>query len=390
MATIGVFALNLSPQTGGVYNFIDGLMAHARHSRYNYIYMTQSPVNQPPPPNVEVIERISAARLLTQAMLRVPRVGWLLRRHAGAVAALASCTGIAPSIFRSADAWLWPHCFAPVPNLQHTIAICHDLIHLHHPENFSPAARARRTAAELSLPNCAAVLCPSQATATDLLQLYPNLLPQVRLFAESPCEILDAAAHVAESQRLTASYGNIPLFLFVGVDWPHKNHQLLIDAAILLRRLTTTPFKIVFAGWRRSTAIATALIGNPECLPVVEDLGSVSRQLLAALYRRATALVFPSLCEGFGIPLVEAMQYGFPIIASDQSCIPEICGDAAVILSPAQPALWAQHMLQLMIDRAYHAQLAAAAQARGHDYTWQRTWQQIDEAFAAILDGDAK
>ena len=99
------------------------------------------------------------------------------------------------------------------------------------------------------------------------------------------------------------------------------------------------------------TDIAIEIYRNPACENIVVDIGSASRAMLAALYRRSTALVFPSLYEGFGIPLVEAMHYGLPIIASNQSCMPEVCGNSAILLSPALPSLWAYEMLRLMTNK---------------------------------------
>jgi glycosyltransferase involved in cell wall biosynthesis len=339
------------------------------------------------PPNVELLARPAPARIATQCALNAPRLSSLFRHRSAAIATLAAVGGISPRVFIAADAWLWPHCFGPIPNLKRAVAIYHDMIHRHHPEYFSRSALTRRAHAEASLPVCASLLCPSKATADDLLSAYPALRPQVRLFAESPCEVMREEDCAIERKQLDARYGDTPLFLFVGVDWPHKNHQLLIDAAVALRRMTSKPFKILFAGHRRSGTIAKE-IARKQALDVVIDVGSVSRPMLAALYRHSTALVFPSLCEGFGIPLVEAMQYGLPIIASDRSCIPEICGDGALLLPPTMPELWAHEMLSLMVDKDHRARLAAFAQERGRAFSWQRTWRQIDEAFSAVLEGE--
>src|SRR5688572_24743354 len=114
MATIGVFALNMSPASGGVYSLIDGLMSHARHSRHRYLYLTESRPSAGLPENVEVIARPSLARLATQVAMNLPRLDLVFRHRAASVALLAAATGIRPRTFASADAWLWPHCFKPV------------------------------------------------------------------------------------------------------------------------------------------------------------------------------------------------------------------------------------------------------------------------------------
>jgi glycosyltransferase involved in cell wall biosynthesis len=107
--------------------------------------------------------------------------------------------------------------------------------------------------------------------------------------------------------------------------------------------------------------------------------------MLSALFREATAFLFPSLCEGFGIPLVEAMQFGTPIVASNCSCIPEICGECAVLLSPLAAMDWAVEMERLMTDSAHRDDLSARAAARAKQFTWQRTWREIDAALSETL-----
>lgn len=385
MATIGVFALNMSPTSGGVFSLIDGLMSHARHSRHRFLYLTESRASaRTLPENVRVITRPRAARLATQVAMNLPRLDLLFRHRAASVALLSVATAICPCTFASADAWLWPHCFKPVPNLKRTVVICHDMIHRHHPEYFCRRDRAGRRAAERLLPNAGGVLCPSEATANDLLAIYPALEPRVRLFTESPCEVVPEHACAAEIRQIDKTYGGVPLFLYVAVDWPHKNHELLIDAALALRGMTRRPFRVLFVGRRRGSRVADA-VRRKHAEDVVGEIGGVTRAMLGALYRRATALVYPSLHEGFGIPLVEAMTYGLPIIASNRPCMPEVCGHAGVLLPPAAPRLWAEEMHAMIIDPARRAGLADLSRDRAGTFGWARTWQGVDDALDAAL-----
>lgn len=385
MARIGVFGLNMSARSGGVHSLIEGLMSHAGESRHEFLYVTQRRRGSVAwPDNVEVLTCSAMARIATQCMLNVPRVGVLLGSQAAAAGLLGLAGQLSPRVFRDVDAWLWPHCFMPVPRLGRTVVICHDLIHRRHPEYFSRRDRARRKQAERSLGRCAAILCPSATTAEDLVEAYPALSGRVHLFAEAPCQTVAVEQCRQEQAQLEATYGEMPLFLFVGVDWPHKNHRLLIEAAAALRRRTARPFKVVFAGHRRTGAVGAAIreMGMQE---MVIDAGTVSRPMLGALYRRAIAFVFPSRSEGFGIPLVEAMQYGLPIIASECPCIPEVCGGGAILLPPDAPELWAEQMLRVMSEPEHRAELAGLASRRASEFTWQRTWREVDNAFAAAL-----
>jgi len=387
MATIGVFGLNMSPKSGGVYSLIDGLMSHAQHSRHSFLYLTaHRPSAATLPANVEVLERPKWARVATQVAMNLPRADLLFRCRALSLGALAAAAGVGPGLFRAVDGWLWPHCFKPVPNLRRTVVICHDMIHRHHPEYFSRRERAGRRQAERLLPLTETILCPSLASAGDLVAAYPALESKVRLFHESPCEVVPEGDCAAELRQVDETYGGAPLFLFVAVDWPHKNHRLLIEAAVALRGMTDRPFRTVFVGRRRGSAVAEA-VRAAGAGDVVSELGGVSRAMLAALYRRATALVYPSLHEGFGIPLVEAMRYGVPIVASDRPCIPEVCGGAAALLPPNSPDVWAMEMHRLMNDPEHREFLADLSRRRAGAFSWAGTWRGVDDALDAALAG---
>jgi glycosyltransferase involved in cell wall biosynthesis len=143
---------------------------------------------------------------------------------------------------------------------------------------------------------------------------------------------------------------------------------------------------MVFVGRRRGSAVAEA-VAAAGAGDVVSELGGVSRAMLGALYRRATALVYPSLHEGFGIPLVEAMRYGVPIVASDRPCIPEVCGGAAALLPPNSPEVWAAEMNRVMTDAAHREFLAGLSRRRAGAFSWAKTWQGVDDALDAALAG---
>jgi glycosyltransferase involved in cell wall biosynthesis len=385
MRRIGVFALNISAKSGGSYGLIRGLMENACYSNNSFVYLCEAALQKYDfPRNVRLITRPALVRIMTQCLFHTPGTDMLLASRSGAVFALSTLTGVLPRIFNQVDAWLWPHCFAVVPRLPNTIAICHDMLHKHFPEYFDFAALSRRSLGEKSLQNCALILCPSRTTLNDLLLNYPELGPKAKIIPEAPCEMLSQQQCSDEIDNLRRSLADTASFLFVGVDWPHKNHRLLIQAAVTLRSLTDRPFRIIFAGRRRNKSIAQ-IIRKSQADDVVIDVGSIPRKKLAAYYSISTAFLFPSLFEGFGIPLVEAMHYGLPIIASNQSSTPEICGKAAVLLPPHSAQLWAEEMLRMMTDqihRAAYSQLSCENAAR---FSWRQTWKELDSALASYL-----
>jgi glycosyltransferase involved in cell wall biosynthesis len=236
------------------------------------------------------------------------------------------------------------------------------------------------------LRHCARVICPSQATKRDLLRRYPEYQFKTQTFSEAAYEVIPIDECSAEVSALKRSFGGFLLFIFVAVDWPHKNHKLLIKAAKQLQSMTDRPFKVVFIGHRRSNMLQR-LIQEYNVQNLVVDVGNISRKLLVAYYHTATAFLFPSLCEGFGIPLVEAMHCSLPIIASNQSCIPEICGEVACLLPPGSPEPWAREMLRMMENRSYRQKYSRLSSERAAHFTWEQTWRELDSIFAEILDG---
>src|SRR6185295_12536495 len=105
----------------------------------------------------------------------------------------------------------------------------------------------------------------------------------------------------------------------------------------------------------------------------VVALGSVSEDRVHALYRGALALVYPSLYEGFGLPLVEAMASGTPVLASHQASIPEVLGGAGLLLDPGDVSAWREALIRLVHDEALRNDLRARGLARSATFTWQRT-----------------
>jgi len=264
---------------------------------------------------VSIVPRHAALRIVNQGLQRLGVTKAAFSSRASSIASLSALSLLSPQVLKEVDAWLWPHCFSPVPNLRFTVPICNDLIHRHYPSYFTRWALARRAAGERSLANCRVILCLSQCTERDLLDAWPFLAGRTRVFTPAPCERVDLTESSDAVRRVRDQYSGEAIFLYVAVDHPHKNHELLVRAAAKARGMTNRSFKVLFVGRRRSTTLRR-MIASHGVQDVGVDVGSVSRDELAALYTVATAFLFPSFYEGFGIPLVEAMSYGVPIIAS--------------------------------------------------------------------------
>ena len=113
--------------------------------------------------------------------------------------------------------------------------------------------------------------------------------------------------------------------------------------------------------------------------------GYVSDAELQSVYTRAHGLLMPSLYEGFGLPVLEAMQHGVPVIASSTSSLPEVVGDAGLLINPYSEEEMASAIQRLVKDEALHADLSARAQGRVEQFSWQRAAAETLELFADTL-----
>jgi glycosyltransferase involved in cell wall biosynthesis len=159
-----------------------------------------------------------------------------------------------------------------------------------------------------------------------------------------------------------------PFFYYPAATTPHKNHLHLLRA---LRLLGT--HGLVLTGEKTSAyPVIGAAIRNLGLQDRVLHLGFVQRRDVICLMAMAEALVFPSRFEGFGLPLLEAMQCGTPVLASNCASIPEVVGGAAWLLDPDSPRDWAQAMKAIIEDRAARQRLVVAGNANVGRYSWAR------------------
>ncbi|HEV8437207.1 MAG TPA: glycosyltransferase family 1 protein [Methylomirabilota bacterium] len=185
-----------------------------------------------------------------------------------------------------------------------------------------------------------------------------------------------------ELEAADRRWGPGPFFLYVGALASHKNVGGLLTA---------------FAKVQRTGGLRLVLVGTPVggyredvLLPLIRDLGLgeavvlagyVDDALLRCLYRRAVALVLPSFGEGFGLPLLEAMASGTPIITSAVSALPEVAGDAAVYVNPREAEDIAAVMERVLADGTLRRELAARGARRAAAFTWDRTVSQILQVY---------
>jgi glycosyltransferase involved in cell wall biosynthesis len=184
-----------------------------------------------------------------------------------------------------------------------------------------------------------------------------------------------------ESARFIArKYGTSPDYIFtVGTVEPRKNFVTLIDALRLLHQRGRWRHQLLIAGesgWKNSGVYATVdRCGLSE--REVKFLGRVPEEDLPLLYSGAALFVFPSLYEGFGLPPLEAMACGTPVIASNTSAVPEVLGEAGVLVSPQRPAEFAEAMARMTVDTGLGRALAEKGLKRARQFSWEAAARKV-------------
>ncbi|MCK4672939.1 glycosyltransferase family 4 protein [bacterium] len=212
------------------------------------------------------------------------------------------------------------------------------------------------------------IIAVSSATKRDLLNLG---VPSEKI------TVIHEAATISSEEResdyrLTDINGvEQPYLLFVGVNRPHKNVSRIIEACGILRdNLGKECPGFVFVGARFDTL--RQRYASVDKSKKLIFLGAVSDEKLKVLYKHAFALVFPSLYEGFGLPILEAMVMGVPVITSNCSSMPEVAGDAAILIDPHKVGQLVAAMLKIVQDETERIRLRQAGLRHVRKFLWER------------------
>jgi glycosyltransferase involved in cell wall biosynthesis len=275
---------------------------------------------------------------------------------------------------------------AHVVPLRHppTVVTIHDLGYLHHPDAHPPATRRMlHWTTKWSAWAARRVIAISDATRRDLREYYrvPNARISViphgvdpRLRPADPSTVQELRSRL----RLPDRY-----ILFVGTVQPRKNLARLAAALSLVQR-AGFPHWLVVAGKRGWLAdVVEEQIHASGMSHRVVQLGYVAANDLPALYSGADAFCFPSLYEGFGLPVLEAMACGTPVVAADRAALPEVVGNAALLVDPYRPADIAASLGRVLSDESLRRELIERGHARASQFTWQRT---AHETLALLRD----
>jgi glycosyltransferase involved in cell wall biosynthesis len=233
--------------------------------------------------------------------------------------------------------------------------------------------------------------CVSETVKNDILAfstIRPDHIFVTPLAADK--EIFHPETNPQKLAACRARYGipDGPYFLSVSAHAPHKNFAHLINcfgALVETGELSKANLVIVGPNPQRHHEAWQALEKFPRAKPHVIIAGRLPDEDMAAVYSGAAAFLFPSLCEGFGLPALEAMQCGIPVIASNATSIPDVVGDAGILLPPQDADAWCQAMLRMVSKSSLRDELCQKSVQRSGLYSWQRFIGQTVEGYKSSL-----
>jgi glycosyltransferase involved in cell wall biosynthesis len=269
------------------------------------------------------------------------------------------------------------------------VVTIHDVSYELHPEWYPYRRdRLRRYFYRRSAKTAARVLTVSAFSASEISRAY-GIPPEC--IAVTPLGV-HAAFGAGDPNLPLELPANViePFVLHVGDLHERRNLTVVVDALLEARRHFggAAAISLVLAGVDRGVGeglcAMAAESGTPEAVVL---LGSVEDARIHALYRGALALVYPSLYEGFGLPLIEAMASGTPVLASHEASMPEVLGGAGLLLDPRDVSAWRDTIVRLVNDHALREDLRARGLARAATFTWQRTARLTLEAYREVARG---
>lgn len=306
---------------------------------------------------------------------RAGRVTWEQARLPGRLAALGA--GVLHSTH---------HTLPLRPMRTKRVVTVHDLTFFRLPGRYTPARRLyMQTMTRASARVADAIIVPSMAVRDDLVRTLGVDSAKVTVIYEAAAGRFARAGDDAIASLRARYLLGAPYVLSVGSLEPGKNRARLLRAyrALLDEGL---PYDLVIAGqpaWKYGEE--TGLVRDLGLLPRVKYLGYAPDEDLPALYSGATVFAFPSLYEGFGIPVLEAMACGVPVLTSDVSATAEVAGDAALLCDPESVASIRDGLRRLLTDETLRADYAVRGLQRASQFSWARAAAETHALYERVV-----
>jgi len=260
------------------------------------------------------------------------------------------------------------------------IVVVHDLIPLLFPQQYPQFANSPLYLAQCQLlTSAAAIIADSESTKSSICSLLGLAETRVKVIHQGVDPVFAPVDDISELSRVWAHLGVAPPYFLIvgGYDW-RKNLSGTLRAFAQLTKKTTAKYRLVVVEDRLACPEETAaLIAELKIAERVVFTGQISDIDLRALYSGAQALVFPSHYEGFGLPVLEAMACGTPVICSRAGALPEVAWEAALFVEPEDEEGLAAHMLRITEEPELCRQLSAQGQARAAQFSWMAAAREI-------------
>jgi alpha-1,3-rhamnosyl/mannosyltransferase len=278
----------------------------------------------------------------------------------------------------------------PLPRGKAVVTI-HDIIHLLYPQ-FLPNRLAHfyaRFMIRRALDRANRIITVSYNTKRDLLEHFGVAGDRVEVIYNGVSPAFHPDIPESERQRVEARYGLVrPYLLFLGGEKPHKNVQNVLRAFAQARRQQGLPHELVLAGpLPKDVARLEALVAALDLARSVKRPGIVEDADLPGLYAGADAFLYPTLYEGFGLPVIEAMSCGVPVLTSSNSALREIAGGFAYLVDPMDVDAIAHGIGVLTGDAKVRADLTELGKKRALDFSWDKAAAKTLEVYASALAG---
>jgi len=281
-----------------------------------------------------------------------------------------------------------PHYVLPPLVRCKSVVTIHDCIHLMFPQ-YLPNRLAysyARTSIRLAARRATRILTVSESSKRDILRFVDTEPDKIDViynayddrFAIDPRE--EDVVRVRERFQLESEF-----VLYAGNVKPHKNLERLIEAFHLVRKRGLDHLKLVMIGDEISkyTALRRA-VHQHQLHKYVRFLGYLPEVTLAVMYRLAGVFVFPSLYEGFGLPPLEAMASGTPVVTSNVSSLPEVAGDAAILVDPYDPRSIADGIYRVLSDERLRRDLRRKGVARAGMFSWEQSVRRVRAIYGEV------
>jgi glycosyltransferase involved in cell wall biosynthesis len=281
------------------------------------------------------------------------------------------------------------HYVLPAVVPSRVVVTIHDIIHLLYPE-FLPSRFAFLYAQRMirrSLGRGDRIIAVSQNTRTDLMRYFDVDGRKIQVVYNGVEDVFRQRLPDDELERWLRQLGiSRPYLLFVGNPKPHKNLDTVVQAYARARRLAAFDAPLVCVGNRSGSEFK--IRQRAEHLGLADQvrlLGHVAAEALPAIYQGATLFLYPTLYEGFGLPVIEAMASGVAVVTSNNSALKEIAEGYAHLVDPLDVAAIAKAIAYCMADAEHRGELAKLGLRRAEDFRWEQTARRTLDVYLSAM-----